>query len=134
MGNLRSVSNTNYLRHNTSTGEVTYYSSDRALKHNIRDMEDDALTVLQQFKPRTFEWNDDGHTSNGWIAQEGVDHILNMFPMVEKTGLYTISEGEILPFFHKGILQLNAKQETHEEKIKRLTDRVTELENKLAKY
>lgn len=120
MGNLRSVSNTNYLRHNLSTGEVTYYSSDARLKKNIRDFEPDALAVLSEFKPRTFEWiaEDDDKTSHGWIAQEGVDHILNMFPIAPKTGLYAMAEGEILPYYHKAILQLKAEIEELKAQLK----------------
>jgi hypothetical protein len=118
MGNLSNSSYTPTLRYNSTSGEVTYYSSDRSLKHNIRDFEEDAISVLSEFKPRTFEWNDDGHTSHGWIAQEGVDHILNMFPLVEKTGLYAISETEILPYFHKAIMQLEARIKELESQLK----------------
>jgi len=119
MGNLRSVSNTNYLRHNTGTGEVTYYSSDRRLKKNIRDFDVDALDALSQFKPRTFEWiaEDDDKVSNGWIAQEAVDYIPLMFPIVEKTGLHSQSEAEILPYYHKAIIQLKERIEQLESQL-----------------
>lgn len=118
MGNLRSVNNTPTLRHNTGTGEITYYSSDRRLKKNIREFDIDALDTLSKFEPRTFEWNEFEGTSHGWIAQEGVDHILNMFPMVKKTGLYAISETEILPYYHKAIMQLKAEIEELKKQLK----------------
>ena len=119
MGNLDVASNTNYLRHNTTTGEVTYYSSDRRLKKNIREFDVDALEQLSKFSPKTFEWiaENDDKTSNGWIAQEGLEHIDNMFPMVEKTGLYSISEGEILPYYHKALMQLKARVEELESQL-----------------
>jgi len=118
MGSLQSINNTPTLRYNITSGEVTYYSSDARLKKNIRDFDVDALDVLSKFVPRTFEWKEFSGTSHGWIAQEGVDHILNMFPLVEKTGMYAISETEILPYYHKAIMQLEARIKELESQLK----------------
>ena len=79
----------------------------------------DTLDALSQFKPRTFEWiaEDDDKVSNGWIAQEAVDYIPLMFPIVEKTGLHSQSEAEILPYYHKAIIQLKERIEQLESQL-----------------
>jgi hypothetical protein len=45
--------------------------SDRRLKKNIKDVEDNALDNVKKIKVRSFDWKkDDSHVSYGFIAQE----------------------------------------------------------------
>lgn len=45
--------------------------SDRRLKKNIKDVEDNALDNIKKMKVRSFDWKkDDSHVSYGFIAQE----------------------------------------------------------------
>lgn len=120
MGNIDQQSITETLRYNSSTGEVTYYSSDQKLKHDIEKFKVDALSVLSSFDPKIWKWNKNEKDGVGWIAQEGVKAIPRMFPFNERTELYGISEFEILPYYHRAIQQL--------------LGRVKKLENKLVKY
>jgi len=127
MPNIENVTNTNYCRYNSSTGEVTWLTSDARLKRNISDWNIDALTILSAFQPKEFIWTigndeDKDRVRLGWIAQDGVKFIPDMFPYVEKKELYSISEFEILPYFHKGITQLYNQTRDHESRIKVLED------------
>ena len=92
-------------------------SSDERLKQNIVSFDKDALAVLSSFSPKQFEPKDNpGVTATGWIAQEGVEHIPDMFPLDKKTDLYGINDGKILPYYHKAIMQLLARIEELENK------------------
>ena len=47
------------------------FISDRRLKKNIKDVEDNALDNVKKMKVRSFDWKkDDSHVSYGFIAQE----------------------------------------------------------------
>jgi len=57
-----------------------------------------------------------------------------MFPLVKETGMYALAEFEILPYFHRGIVQLDErliKVETYEERIARLEEEVADLKQQL---
>ena len=122
---INTSGDTTTLRYNTGTGHVTYPTSDRRLKSNIKDPEIDALTVLRSFGPKQFHWSrENGREYLGWIAQEGKRYIPDMFPKIMQTGMYGISEFEILPYFHLVIVQT-------EDRVTQLEGEVAELKKKL---
>jgi len=133
--NLASSSETVTLRwtaSGTPAGHVSYPTSDVRFKSNVIDWYVDALHVLQQFRPKQFEWaSEPGNKRVGWIAQEGMLHIPEMFPYIKNTDRYSLAEFEILPYFHKAIIEVNEKVESHEERIARLEARIVELESQL---
>jgi hypothetical protein len=47
-----------------------YYSSDRNLKHDIRNLE---AVGVDRLRPRSFTWNSTGLGDKGFIAQEVLD-------------------------------------------------------------
>lgn len=110
------TTSTNYTRWNSADNRFGWLSSDKRLKKNIRNFEDDALKILSSFKPKRFQWKDGGSEEVGWIAQEGLKHLPAMFP-VGKHGLYSLNEFAIFPVYHKAIQQLLARIEELESKI-----------------
>ena len=103
------TTSTNYTRWNSADNKFGWYSSDRSLKTNIRPLEVDALGILSKFNPQRFDWKKDGSPEIGWIAQDGVEHIPEMFPRNEKLGVYSLNEYAILPIYHKAIQELKAE-------------------------
>jgi hypothetical protein len=58
---LRNVDNTNFLKYNSSTYELTYYSSsDRRMKRNIQPVATSAVDEISKLKVYTFEEKDKG--------------------------------------------------------------------------
>lgn len=54
-------------------GAVVWQGSDKALKHNIHDVDgglDSAKSRFMQIRPREFDWNNNGKRDRGFIAQE----------------------------------------------------------------
>jgi hypothetical protein len=117
MGNIRNLSGTYNMRYNTTSGEVSYTSSDARYKKDIKPFEVDALGVLDQFSPKRFTWIDENVKKVGWIAQEGKEVIPDMFPFIEKDDRFGMDEFNILPYYHKAIQQLNAKVKELEKRL-----------------
>lgn len=111
------TTSTNYTRWNSANNEFGWYSSDRTFKMNIRPLGVDALDILSKFDPVRFDWKKDGSPEIGWIAQDGVEHIPEMFPK-DKSGFYSLNEYAILPMYHKAIQQLKAEIETLKKQLK----------------
>ncbi|WP_426608363.1 tail fiber domain-containing protein [Pantoea anthophila] len=54
-------------------GAVVWQGSDKALKHNIQDVDgglESAKSRFMQIRPREFDWNNNGKRDRGFIAQE----------------------------------------------------------------
>lgn len=67
---LNNAAGTYAMRYNTSTKEVSYTSSNRDSKTNIRDWEPDITKVLR-LRPRKFEYKTElGREAIGYIAEE----------------------------------------------------------------
>jgi hypothetical protein len=116
-------------------GKITYPSSDKRYKKNITDWDIDALGVLRNFEPKQFMWKDGpSRIRTGWIAQEGLDHIPDMFPLFSKTNRYGLAEFEILPYFHKSINQLSGMVDDNTTEIERLKGQIIELQTKIQKH
>ena len=109
MGTLASATGTYYMRYNTTTGQVSYTTSDIRNKKEIKPFEVDALDALMKFDPKRFTWRADNKKAIGWIAQEGMKVIPDMFPFIEKIDRYGMDEFNILPYYHKAIQQLKAE-------------------------
>ena len=108
-GTLSSSSGTYYMRYNTTTGLMSYTTSDRRNKKDIKPFKVNALQTLNSFDPKSFTWKEDGKRQNGWIAQEGKEIIPEMFPFIDKIDRYGMDEFNILPYFHKAIQELTAE-------------------------
>ena len=56
----------------TASGIGLVNASDGRLKRNIRNnpLQGDALRIIRQLQTRTWEWEANGNTAGGWIAQE----------------------------------------------------------------
>jgi hypothetical protein len=109
MGTLASATGTYYMRYNTTSGQVSYTTSDIQDKKDIKPFEVDALDALMKFDPKRFTWKIDNKQQVGWIAQEGMEAIPDMFPFIEKIDRYGMDEFNILPYYHKAIQQLKAE-------------------------
>lgn len=109
MGTLASATGTYYMRYNTTSGQVSYTTSDIRNKKDIKPFEVDALDALMRFDPKSFTWKADNKKAIGWIAQEGMEVIPDMFPFIEKIDRYGMDEFNILPYYHRAIQQLKAE-------------------------
>jgi hypothetical protein len=109
MGTLASATGTYYMRYNTTSGQVSYTTSDIRNKKDIKPFEVDALDALMRFDPKSFTWRQDNKKAIGWIAQEGMEVIPDMFPFIEKIDRYGMDEFNILPYYHRAIQQLNKR-------------------------
>ncbi len=116
-------------------GQLTYPSSDARYKTGIIDWDIDALGILRNFEPKQFIWKDGpSRIRTGWIAQEGLDYIPDMFPLFSKTNRYGLAEFEILPYFHKSINQLSGMVDDNTTKIERLEGQIIELQTKIKQH
>ena len=129
---IRNLTNTNYIRYNSGTGECTYLSSsDMRLKENAMSWAPDSLTFLMNQDLITFDRKDG--SALGEIGWDGTMMEGLMPDMTWRDGKdYVNIKDAHFPFhFHRAIQQLGEKQETQAEKIIRLEKRVTELESQL---
>jgi len=109
------------------TGEVTYVSSDLRLKDKVVEWNEDALSILKRFDPKQFIFkNEPDRVRTGYIAQEGYGFIPDMFPIMPKTGYHAFNSSEILPYFHRAIIQVD-------DEVTQLKRRVKQLENEVKK-
>jgi len=106
--------------------------SDVRLKENIRDL-DDGLNAVMALKPRKFDWKagkgKDKKDDRGWIAQEFGQVFPDMVdtwadPAPEGEEPYKAVNADLIPTLVKAIQEQQAL-------IQSLTDRITQLENKL---
>jgi len=84
-----------------------------------------------QFEPKSFTWKEDGKKQVGWIAQEGMEVIPEMFPFIEKIDRYGMDEFNILPYFHKAIRQQYGQVKIVKTKVEKLEQKVKQLESKV---
>jgi len=127
---------TQYLRWTstgTPAGQVVVQTSDIKFKKDVKEWKIDALSVLSRFEPKQFIFKSDkdNNIRTGWIAQEGVEFIPDMFPYMEKEKAYTIVETEILPYLHKGVMQLKKENEDLKRTIEKLSSEIKEIKAKL---
>ena len=115
---IRNLTNTNYLRYNSGTGEVTYLSSsDVRLKENIELWEPDSLSFLVKQDLIKFDRIDGSSQGEiGWNANQMSDLMPDM-TWLDKEGLIHFKDAHLPMHFHRA--------------IKQLADRVKELETEL---
>ena len=86
--------------------------ADITLIKNVTDWADDATAILKSFDPRTFHWlNDpDGPPYEiGWVGQEGVVEIPQMFPTFPNTGLLITDARQMVVYLHKSTLEIDTR-------------------------
>jgi len=104
----------------TDSGNVQLYNtSDKRLKKNIRPSEWNGLDIINKSKLYDFEWIKSGETfKGGWLAQDMLDVWEDVVVKPDKTDEhYHIATSYFVPMLVKAVQELSEK--------------VTELENKL---
>ena len=117
------------VRYTTASGLISQPTSDIKFKKDVEEWNIDAINILTKFHPKQFVWKNDpkNKIKTGWIAQEGVEFIPDMFPYDEKEKRYLLAEFRILPYLHKSTLQLNDKIKKLEEVIEKQQTQINEL-------
>lgn len=110
-------------------------NSDRRLKSNINDIDGKvALTLIEQMRGVTFEWNDEKTglerpegVQIGFIAQE----LMEVFPekvTKDNLGFYQTAYGDYDPLFVEAIKALLEKLESQQDEIAIMKERIQQLE------
>ena len=138
-GTVYSVSNNFYLYFVNSTGggaggvshatasTVVYYTgpSDKRLKSNIKDVEENVLPLFNNVKLKTYNHiadEDESVIYKGFLAQDMVDNFPEAYGK-DKEGYYMYNASGYIPYLVKAISELN-------QTITSLQDRLDKLENK----
>jgi hypothetical protein len=118
---IQNLTNTNYLRYNSSTGEVTWLSSsDIRLKENIELWEPDSLSFLVKQDLIKFD-RKDGSTKGeiGWNANQMRDLMPDM-TWIDDKGYINFKDAHFPMHFHRAIKQLNNQIEELKKEIEQL--------------
>lgn len=112
----------------TSSGgaSVAYNtSSDRRLKDNIVDL-DDALSLMEEIKPRRWIWKKDGAPGIGFIAQELIEvHPDAVTGNPESELMMAVDYSKLTPILAAAIKELMAKNVLLEKRIEQLENLLT---------
>jgi hypothetical protein len=132
MGNLRNITNNNYLRYNTTTNEVTHLSSsDIRLKEHIHPWEPDSLVFLVNQDLIIFDRKDGSSMGEiGWNANQ-MSKLMPDMTWKDKDGYWNFKDAHFPFHFHRAIKQHYKITESQGAKIKRLERRVKKLEQQL---
>jgi len=104
------VANTKlYFNPSTGTLNSTNFNSvsDRNQKENIHDLVS-AIDIVNQIRPVSFNWKEDGKLSYGVIAQE-IEEVLPELVNTNSLGVKSVAYSQIIPFLVQVI------QEQHKE-------------------
>jgi hypothetical protein len=124
LGNIQNTSNTNYLRYNSTTGEVTWLSSsDVRLKENIKEWNPDSLTFLMNQRLIKYDRKDKSSMGEiGWDATQ-MEQLMPDMTWRDEKGYVNLKDAHFPLHFHRAIQQLGYKiqrLETLEERVNRL--------------
>lgn len=135
LNNIRNLTNTNYLRFNSSGKEVTWLSSsDIRLKKNIIEWEPDSLTFLMKQRLIRFD-RKDGSSYNeiGWDATQ-MEKLMPEMTWRDEKGYVNFKDAHFPLHFHRAIVQLGEKVaalETLEDRVSRLERENVDLRRQL---
>jgi len=103
-----------YFNPSTGTLNSTDFNSlsDKNKKDNIESLVD-AVNVINNIKPVSFTWKDNGNKAYGVIAQD-VEEILPEIVSTNKEGVKSVSYTQIIPF----LIQVIQEQHKEIQKIK----------------
>lgn len=106
-------------------------NSDKRLKENITPIGENALDIITQLKPSTYNFISDPmkKLSAGFIAQDVLGLIPDAVERSPETGYYTLSYDRITPYLTKGIQQLNQKSLDQQAQIEELKKEIDQLKN-----
>jgi len=129
MANLTNTTSGNYLYYDSTTKEVTYATtSDIRLKKNIVAWTPDSLEFLVKQPLIKFDRKDGSNYGEiGWDAT-AMRELMPEMTWLDEEGYVNYYDAHMRFHFHRSIKQIAATQETQEQKIKRLEERVAELE------
>lgn len=132
MPNLQGLTNTNYIRYNSSTGACTYLSSsDIRLKENIKLWQPDSLKFLLNQNLIRFDRKDKSSMDEiGWDGTQ-MEQLMPEMTWRDEKGYVNFKDAHFPYHFHRAIQQLGEIAETHEQKIKRLEGQIIELKTKI---
>ena len=111
--------------------EVATNASDKRLKENIKDSEDNALEKINNIKIRSFDWRTDKHlkqggqhVNNGYVAQEvqKVDETLVNYN--EEFDTYQMNELNLNALQMKAIQELYKRLQEQQQEIQELKERI----------
>ncbi len=107
-----------YFNPSTGTLNSTDFNSlsDKNKKDNIESLVD-AVNVINNIKPVSFTWKDNGNKAYGVIAQD-VEEILPDIVSTNKEGVKSVSYTQIIPF----LIQVIQEQHKEIQKIKAVVD------------
>lgn len=98
-----------YFNPSTGTLSATNFNSlsDAKLKQNIQQLEQvDALAIVDQLNPVSFEWIDNNQKSFGVIAQEIESILPEIVDTNADTGIKTVSYMQLVPILIQAVKQL----------------------------
>lgn len=92
---------------------VNLWESDRNLKKNIKESNENALEIIKKIKHREFVWKDSNKKQKiGYVAQEmeqiNEDFVIKV-PQQDKKIIYQINENSIIPYLTKAVQELELR-------------------------
>ena len=127
-----SAAQINFRFNNSSVGNIvstssnTAYntsSSDRALKKNFEDWNENTLDLFKSLKPQKFHFltdEDSDPKSKGYIAQDLVDSFPEAYPLNPQTDKYDFNPSGMVAYLMKALQEEIAKREALEARISAL--------------
>jgi hypothetical protein len=131
--NLHNITNTNYVRYNSGTGEMTWLSSsDIRLKENVEVWNPDSLGFLMDLPLIKYDRKDG--SSYGEIGWNGtiMRELMPEMTWEDKKGYVQIKDAHMIFHAHGAIKQLGGKVETLEERVSRLEKENVNLRKQLS--
>ncbi len=129
--NLSSTAGLAYVRYDTTSDILSYSTSDIRLKKNIEDWDYDSLSLMRNLPIKIFDRKDGSSKGEiGWIAQD-IEKVDPNMVMYDRYNNMIIKEPIFMQHFHRGIVQLDNRVETNEDKIKRLEEEILGLKKRI---
>jgi hypothetical protein len=127
LGNYASVSNTNWLCVNTSTGAIgTCTSSSMRLKNDIHSF-DGGLDTIKKLRPVSFKWKDSGKNGLGFVAEE-VDKVDKRLSVIGPDGeVEGVQYQDIPVYLTRAVQQQQAQIEALEKQVASLVKELSSL-------
>ena len=131
-GNLSNIDQSTYLKHNTSSGLISYNtSSDLRLKTNIEEYQPDSLGWIVNQRLIKFDRKDGScYGEIGWDGTQ-MSKIMPSLTFKDKKGYWNIKETKFPVHFHRAIQQLHAIDQGHEDRIGKLEKKVRTLRSEI---
>ena len=115
-----------------TNGTISYYSSDRRLKHNIQPIEN-GLDIVNRLKPSTFNLNVDNYAASGFIAQDVLGLVPGAATVVPNDGMLAFNVNGIVAYVAKAVQELDSRTKELKIENEALKTKVAALEESVTR-